>query len=304
VSAVSDAARTAAPLVVTGASGFVGRALMAHWGPAARALSLRDPTVDWSQALTGARTVVHLAARVHVMHERAADPLAAFRQANVHASVRLARCAAQAGVRRLVFLSSVKVLGERSAPGRPLTEADTPAPEDAYGQSKWEAEQALAALARETGLEVVIVRAPLVYGPGVKANFAALLRAVRAGWPLPLGAVDNRRSLVGLDNLVDFLTLCCHHQAAANQTFLVSDGHDISTAQLLVHMAQALGRPPRTFSVPVPVLHLAGRVLGRRAAVDRLCGNLQVDISQAKKLLAWTPPFGINVGLQQAVSTL
>lgn len=298
------AAQAAAPLVVTGANGFVGRALMAHWGPAAQAISLRDPAVDWAQALHGARTVVHLAARVHVMQEHAADPLEAFRQANVHASVRLARCAAEAGVRRLVFLSSVKVLAERSAPGRPLTEADTPAPEDAYGQSKWEAEQALMAIARETGLELVIIRAPLVYGPGVKANFAALLRAVRAGWPLPLGAVDNRRSLVGLDNLVDFIGLCCHHPAAANQTFLVSDGQDISTAQLLGHMAQALGRPPRTFSVPVPCLRVAGRLLGRSAAVDRLCGTLQVDISKAAQVLDWTPPFDIQVGLQKAVTTL
>ena len=298
------AAQCAAPLVITGASGFVGRALMAHWGPSSRAMSLRDPSLDWHHTLAGAGTVVHLAARVHVMRESAGDPLEAFRQANVHASVRLARCAVEAGVKRMVFLSSVKVLGEHSAPGHPLNEADTPAPEDAYGQSKWEAELALDALARETGLELVIIRAPLVYGPGVKANFAALLRAVRAGWPLPLGAVDNRRSLLGLDNLVEFINLCCHHPAAANQTFLISDGKDISTAQLIGHMAQALGCPSRTFSVPMPWLRLAGRLLGRSAAVDRLCGNLQVDISKAEKLLAWTPSHSIDEGLQHAVSAL
>ena len=298
------AAQAAAPLVVTGSSGFVGRALMGHWGQYARGLSLRDQAQDWTAALAGARTVVHLAARVHVMRDKDPDPLAAFRQVNVQTSVRLAQCAADAGVRRLVFLSSVKVMGEHSAPDRPFKESDTPQPDDAYGHSKWEAEQALTKLCSARGLELVIIRAPLVYGPGVKANFAALLRAVYAGWPLPLGAVDNRRSLLSLDNLIDFITLCCHHRQAANQTFLVSDGHDVSTAQLLGHMAQALGRRSRTFSVPVPLLRLAGGLLGRRAALERLCGNLQVDIAKARKLLDWEPPQSIDEGLLKAVSAL
>lgn len=250
--------------------------------------------------MSGISTIIHLAARVHVMHDTAADPLAAFREVNVDTTLQLASQAAAAGVRRFVFVSSVKVNGESTAIGRAFAETDAPAPQDAYALSKWEAEQGLRQIAASTGMEVVIIRPPLVYGPGVKANFAALMRAVQRGVPLPLGAVRNLRSLVGLDNLVDFIITCAHHPAAANQTFLVSDGADISTPDLVRAMARAAARPARLLSVPVGVLASLASLLGKRAAVDRLCSSLQLDISKAHELLQWTPPVTLEEGLRRA----
>ena len=261
-----------------------------------------NAVTDWLPALRAIDAVVHCAARVHVMHDTTADPLTAFRAVNVAGTLNLARQAAAAGVKRFVFISSVKVNGESTPPGRAFTEVDAPNPQDAYGVSKMEAEQGLLQLSADTGLEVVIIRPPLVYGPGVKANFAALMRAVQRGWPLPLGAVHNQRSLVALDNLVDFIVTCITHPQAANQTFLVSDGQDLSTTELVRGMAQAAGVPARLLPVPVWALQAGATLLGKGDAVQRLCGNLQVDISKARSLLGWVPPVSVEEGLRRAMA--
>lgn len=307
-------------LLVTGASGFVGRrvceifvrrgdAVLGSWHtryePLAgvewlRLLNIAEDE-GWRSALKGVDAVVHLAARVHVMNDTAIDPLVEFRKVNVHATVLLARQAAVAGVKRFVYVSSAKVNGESTLPGHAFTELDLPNPQDAYGQSKCEAETGLRAIAAQTGMEAVIIRPPLVYGPGVKANFAALMRVVQRGWPLPLGAVHNLRSLVALDNLVDFLAICTTHPLAANQTFLVSDGHDISTPELVRGLANALQAPIRLLSVPPGLLEVVAALIGKGAAARRLCGNLQVDISKARSMLQWVPPLTVQEGLLRAV---
>jgi len=306
-------------VLVTGASGFVGGAVVARLhanGTSVRTAS-RAPldlvpgieqlrvgdlaaSTDWGTALRGVDAVVHAAARVHVMHDVAADPLAEFRRVNVAGTVRLAREAARAGVKRFVFVSSIKVSGEGTRPGRPFRADDEPDPVDPYGVSKREAEDELRLVARETGLEVAIVRPVLVYGPGVKGNFHSMMRWLHRGVPLPLGAVHNRRSLVALDNLVDLLVTTLVHPAAANRTFLVSDGEDLSTTELLRRTATALGTRARLLPVPAPLLQGAARVAGRRAVADRLCGNLQVDITPTRELLGWTPSVAIDTALERA----
>lgn len=309
-------------MLLTGASGFLGAALLLRLRGDGRDVVaiVRTPathplgsvpivcvgeivgTTDFAVALMGITTVVHLAARVHVMHDTAAEPLAAFRAVNVAGTLNLARQAAAAGVKRFVFVSSVKVNGECTQPGSAFTEADVPDPQDAYGLSKHEAEQGLRQLAADTGIEVVIIRPPLVYGPGVKANFAALMHAVQRGWPLPLGAVHNWRSLVSLSNLVDFIVTCTTHPQAANQTFLVSDGRDLSTVELVRGLAREAGVPARLVPVPIWVLEAGATLLGKGDAVQRLCGNLQVDISKARSLLGWVPPVSVDEGLRRAVA--
>ena len=239
-------------------------------------------TTDWSPALQMIDTVVHCAARVHVMNNQSSDPLTEFRNVNVDGTLNLARQAAAAGVRRFIFISSIKVNGEGTALGAPYLADAQPAPDDPYGISKMEAEQGLRALAAETGMDVVIIRPVLVYGPGVKANFLRMMRWLNKGVPLPLGAIDNRRSLVALDNLVDLIITCLDHPAAANQIFLVSDGEDLSTTELLCRMGLALGRPARLIPVPVSLLTAGAALLGRRDMAQRLCGSLQVDISKRK----------------------
>ena len=311
-------------VLVSGGQGLVGKALAAHvlaQGLAVRVSSRQKPAntdlrmecvqttdlsakTDWLSAVQAIGTVVHCAARVHVMHDTEADPLAAFRAVNVDGTLNLARQAAAAGVKRFVFISSVKVNGESTEPGRAFTEADTSNPQDAYGLSKHEAEQGLLQLAAGTGMEVVIIRPPLVYGPDVKANFAALMRVVQRGWPLPLGAVHNQRSLVALDNLVDFIVTCIIRPQAANQTFLVSDGQDLSTTELVRGMARAAGVPARLLPVPVWAIQAGATLLGNGDAVQRLCGNLQVDISKARSLLGWVPPISSDEGLRRAVGAL
>ena len=259
-----------------------------------------EPSSDWSAALVGISTVVHCAARVHVMADTAADPLTEFRRLNVQGTLNLAHQSASAGVQRFVFVSSIKVNGEATQSGSPFAADDVAAPLDAYGISKMEAEQGLRDLAAKTGLEVVIIRPPLVYGPGVKANFAAMMRWLQRGIPLPLGAIHNQRSLVALDNLVDLIVTSLTHPAAANQTFLVSDGEDVSTTELLRRMGQAMGRPARLIPVPVSLLKLAAALVGKPDVAQRLCGSLQVDIEKTRRLLDWTPPLSLDQGLRKA----
>jgi nucleoside-diphosphate-sugar epimerase len=306
-------------MLMTGASGFVGRALCAE--VISRGLAVQgatrtpcdlpkgvknvvvgsiDGSTVWRDALLGCDAVIHLAARVHVMQEATADPLAEFRRVNVQGTLNLARQAAAAGVRRFVFVSSVKVNGEATEPGRPFRADDVPAPLDAYGISKMEAEQGLRELSAQAGMEVVIIRPPLVYGPGVKANFSAMMRWLKRGVPLPLGAIHNQRSLVALDNLVDLIVTCLTHPAAANQTFLVSDGEDVSTAELLRRTGQAMGHPARLIPVPVGWLKLAAALVGKKDVAQRLCGSLQVDIEKTQRLLGWKPPLTLDQGLKKS----
>ncbi len=256
------------------------------------------PDTDWSAALAGVAVVIHLAARVHVMRDTLADPLAEFRHVNTAGTEHLARCAAASGVKRLVYVSSVKVNGEATCGMRKFSETDAPEPEDAYAISKWEAEQALHRAARETGLEVVIVRPLLVYGPGVKGNFAQMLAVVAKGFPLPLASVHNRRSLVYVGNLVDALIACATHPAAAGQTYLVCDGEDISTSVLLRQLAVAMGVPSRLFPCPVTLLRLAGKLVGKSEQMERLLGSLQVDSGKIRRELNWQPPYLLQQGLQ------
>jgi nucleoside-diphosphate-sugar epimerase len=236
------------------------------------------------------------------MSDEAADPLGEYRRTNVEGTLKLAQDAAAAGVRRFVFLSSIKVNGEATAPGRPFRETDAPHPVDPYGRSKLEAEQALFEFGQRSGMEVVVVRPPLVYGPGVKANFRSMMRWLSKGVPLPLGAIHNHRSLVALDNLVDLLVRCTEHPAAANQVFLAGDGEDVSTTALLRRTAAALGCRARLIPVPASWLMMAARGLGKAPVASRLCGNLQVDISKARDLLGWQPPVSLDEGLRRAAA--
>ena len=305
-------------VMLTGATGFVGHALSMHLGehghvvvpsvrrasglPGEQVVGDITSTSHWYAALTGSDAVVHLAARVHVMQDTAADPLALYRATNTHATLNLARQAAQMGVKRFVFISSIKVNGEgRDAPYR---ETDPPAPEDAYAVSKWEAEQGLWKIAQETGLEVVILRPPLVYGPGVQANFRRLLDTVARGRFLPLGAINNQRSLLYLGNFVDAIRVCVEHPAAAGQTFLLDDGASVSTPDLIRAIAQAMSQPARLLAVPVAMLRFAGALLGKRAAMARLTGSLYVDSSHIRSRLGWTPPYSMAAGLAATVATL
>lgn len=309
-------------MLVTGAAGFVGQAVIAKLNMDADRYQVTSLTrtsplsgaiqssvvygdicepLDWNtHALVHVHTVVHCAARVHVVDDRTTDPLAEFRRVNLNGTLNLARQAAQSGVRRFVFVSSIKVNGESTAPGRPFKADDSPAPKDAYGFSKHEAELALRALCSCSSMELVIIRPPLVYGPGVQANFASMMRWLKRGVPLPLGGVDNRRSLVALGNLVDLIATCIHHPAAAGQTFLVSDNEDVSTAQLLRRMGAALGSPARLVSMPPAWIEGCAALLGKRNIAQRLCGSLQVDITKTREILGWLPPLSLDEGLKKA----
>lgn len=307
-------------VLITGASGFVGEGFVNH-ATANSDLMLRAAVrknvhvfpkkvqtvvvanisreTNWRYAVCGVDAIVHAAAKVHVMRDSAADSLAEYRRINVDGTQALAQQAVEAGVKRFIFISSIKVNGESTLPGCAFTADDTPAPADPYAMSKFEAEQKLTEIANRTGLEVVIIRPVLVYGPGVKANFHFMMRWINRGYPLPFGAIDNRRSLVARDNLVDLILTCLRHPNAANQIFLVSDGEDISTTMLLRKTAVALGKPGWLIPVPPQVLLGCARIFGKANFVERLVGSLQVDISKTRNLLGWEPKIGLDEALRQ-----
>ena len=308
-------------VLLTGASGFVGKAILKNAQlrgiqirPAYRSsssvigqsgaalVSGLHHSTDWSRALQGIHVVIHTAARAHVMREELLDPLAEYRRVNVDGTLNLALQAAAAGVRRFVFISSIKVNGEATTIGAPFTAHDPPAPEDAYGLSKAEAEAGLKQVALETGMELTIIRPPLIYGPDVKGNFASLISWIRRSLPLPLASMtQNRRSLVSLDNLVDLILVCIEHPKAADQTFLVSDGEDLSTTELLIKIGIALGKPTRLLWVPSVLFYFMAALFGKKAISQRLLGSLQVDIKKTCELLDWKPPVSVDEGLRRAV---
>lgn len=307
-------------VLVTGASGFVAKKLISQFLVVTKcnvraatrnssgslsssvdsvAVGDIDILTNWDKALRCVDVVIHLAARVHVMNDTATNPLAEFRKVNVQGTLNLARQAVTAGVKRFIFVSSIKVNGEQTQLGQPFTALDTPNPQDAYGISKYEAEQGLLALARETGLEVVIIRPPLIYGAGVKANFANMMKVVKHGIPLPLGSIRNKRSFVFIDNLVSLILKCIDHPNAINQIFLVSDGHDLSTTELLQECAIALGVKARLLPVPQVLIETCASLLGKRDFAQRLCGSLQVDIIHTRELLGWEPRAKVAEGLKE-----
>jgi len=257
--------------------------------------------LSYTNVFKGIDVVIHAAARVHVMSDAAGGPLVEFRKINVDGTLNLAKQAAQAGVKRFVFISSIKVNGESTSDKKPFSPDDDYIPDDPYGLSKYEAEQALLKLVKGTGMEVVIIRPPLIYGPGVKANFATMMRWVNKGVPLPLGAVHNKRSLLALDNLVDFILLCSTHPKAANEVFLISDGEDVSTTELLSKVAYALEKQPWLIPIPVGFMTFIARILGKKDVANRLFGSLQVDSSKARNLLGWKPVITMDEQLKKIV---
>ena len=311
-------------ILVTGASGFVGAALVALLSrgrsnsiiAAVRSLNSQaqrnnrdvlycsiphiDSTTDWSVALDDVDVVVHTAARAHISRDYAKCPLEAYREVNTRGTLNLARQAALLGVRRFVFISSIGVNGNQSS--RAFNEEDTPDPAEDYAISKLEAEQGLIDIGQQTGMEIVIIRPPLVYGANAPGNFGKLMSAIKRRLPLPLGSVTgNQRTLIGLDNLLDFIVTCINHPAAANQVFVVGDDEDLSTTELLRRISAALGVTARLLPVPVSVLRVGAALLGKGAMINRLCGSLQVDISKARHILGWAPPFSVDEGLARAV---
>lgn len=308
-------------ILLTGASGFVGSAVrdeLHSQGVHELSLVVRNPvhhlvseniyvvtSIDdatvWNEIVSGFDVVIHCAGRAHIMDDKVVSPLEEFRKTNVGGTLALARDAAAAGVKRFVFISSVKVNGESTQLGKPFSEKVHSCPTDPYGLSKWEAEKGLHKIGKETGMEVVIIRPVLVYGPGVKANFLSMIQWVKKRIPLPLGGINNMRSYISIENLVDIIIKCIDHPAAANEVFLAADGEDLSTSELLRRIGKALGKPPRLIPVPASMLVLACSLLGKRAVAQRLCGFLQVDISKARNLLEWVPPVTVDQGLCKAV---
>jgi nucleoside-diphosphate-sugar epimerase len=319
VEAMSTTGISKLNILITGASGFIGRALMKRLQTdqrfsvraAVRSLSGLDRTegadliqtgdlgadVDWQIALQGIDVVVHLAARAHMMQDTTANPLAEHRKINVEGTLNVARQAQNAGVKRFIFLSTIKVNGEQTPLGRPFRAEDHPSPVDAYAISKREAEDGLRELCSNSTMEFVIIRPPLVYGPGVKGNFLTLLRWLDKGLPLPLASIHNKRSLVAVDNLVDLIATCVDHPSAANQTFLVSDSEDLSTPELLKRTAAAIGKHVYLMRAPVGLLHFAAQCFGKTAAIHRLCGSLQLDIRKTREQLGWQPPVDVDQAL-------
>jgi len=308
-------------VLVTGSTGFVGKALtdelllqgyhvvasVRHssdtFPPNVKQVNVGDllPSTNWMPALKDVEVVIHLAARVHVMNDSASDQLKEFRKINTLATLNLAKQSVEAGVKRFIFVSSIKVNGEMTEPKHPFTTNDDYIPIDPYGLSKYEAEQGLLALAKETGMEVVIIRPPLIYGPGVKANFSSMMKWVYKGVPLPLGAIHNQRSLVALENMVSFIIHCISHPKAINEVFLISDGEDVSTTELLHKIAKAFGKRTLLFSVPTSLIRYTAKLFGKGDVVNRLCGSLQVDSSKARNLLGWQPTITMDEQLNKTV---
>jgi nucleoside-diphosphate-sugar epimerase len=309
-----------AVILLTGSTGFVGTAVAQRLlGQAQHSLLMVcrhqklhqfskgkslvvdniDKNTDWTGALDGVGVVVHAAARAHVLNDRSSDPLSEFRKVNTDGTLNLARQAAKAGVKRFVFISSIGVNGNQSI--LPFTENDIPAPQEPYAVSKLEAEIGLQKIVAQSGMELTVIRPPLVYGPNAPGNFGSLMCWINKCVPLPLGAIHNRRSLVALDNLVDFILTCIDHPAAANQTFLVADGEDLSTSELLRGVGLVMNKPARLIPVPVVILKAIATLFGKRLMAQRLCESLQVDISKAREVLAWNPPVSVKEGLRKAV---
>jgi nucleoside-diphosphate-sugar epimerase len=313
--AARDTGLLAVKVLVTRGNGFIGRALVPRLVQAGFDVrtTVREPAglrnevivgdiglyTDWSAAISDCRAVVHLASRVHIMRDESLDPLIEFQRVNTAGTLHLARQAAAAGVKRFVFASSIKVNGEGRVEA--YKESDRPAPEDPYAVSKWEAEQGLRELSASTGMQIVVLRIPLVYGPEVKANFLRPLQAVDRGIPLPFSRIENRRSLIYLGNLVDAFATCLTHPAAVNETFLVSDDEDVSTPELIRRVASALHRPARLLAIPRPMLRLAGLLTGKRKEVARLLGSLAVDSRRIRSALGWLPPYSMQDGLKATV---
>ncbi|MEI5639550.1 MULTISPECIES: UDP-glucose 4-epimerase family protein [unclassified Pseudoalteromonas] len=299
-------------ILITGATGFVGsqleKALDSNYKLKLLSRSGKNhfnydisKEIDYLGLLDNIDIVVHCAARVHVMDDVASDPLREFRAVNVEGTINLAKQSAMAGVKRFIFVSSIKVNGESTTNKASFTADDVPAPEDFYGISKAEAEQQLLELGKQTGMQIVIIRPPLVYGEGVKANFASLMRLVSKGLPLPFRLINkNKRSLVSVYNLVDLIKVCLEHPKAANQVFLASDDHDLSTAEMVSLMAKVQGKPNLAIPVPLWCFKFAGKLLGKQAVIDRLTGSLQLDIAHTKSTLNWTPPYTVEHGFKQA----
>lgn len=303
--------------MISGAGGFVGKALCAELLQRRQSVNAAvrsrnslientdvivvgaiDSETNWADALRDVDVVIHLAARVHVMRESASDPLAEFLKVNLHGTSNLARQAACWGAKRLVYVSSIKVNGEQTSATQSFTELDEPSPQDFYSISKWQAEQALWRIAQETGLEIVIVRPPLVYGPDVKGNFAQMLAVAAKRIPLPFASVHNRRSLIYLGNLVDALIACSTHPVAAGQTYLVCDGEDVSTPDLLRQLCDAMGYAAHLLPFPPGWLRTLGKLAGKSDQVERLLGSLQVDSGKIRRDLNWVPPYTLQQGLQ------
>ncbi len=305
--------------IITGASGFIGRNLCRTFQsksisfrsvvrdspdtlhtPHAVAINIHTKT-NWEEALQGVNIVIHLAGRVHVMQENAQDPLAEFRAMNVDGTLNLARQAAAAGIKRFIFLSSIKVNGEATS-NKPFRPSDTASPVDPYGISKHEAEKGLLKIGQATGLEIVIIRPPLVYGREARGNFSRLRKLAAKGWPLPLGAVHNKRSLIGIDNLCDFIRICLDHPAATQSPLLVSDNHDISTPELIRLLAASAGKSIFLPPLPVDLLKILAKLAGCGPEIQRLVSNLQVDCSETMRLLQWTPPLTLDLGIKRCIS--
>ena len=309
-------------ILITGASGFIGKSLASKLNT--MALPYRcairhsatcsdsekntvsvgniDGTTDWQSALNNIKVVVHLAARAHIMVDSFTDPLAEFKKINTDGTLNLARQAARAGVKRFIFVSTIKVNGETTSGSAAFTEKSRPVPQDPYGISKLEAETGLQSIADETGMEVVIIRPPLVYGPGVKANFFSLMKLADNSLLLPFGAINNSRSMVYVGNLVDFIVRCIDHPAAANQIFLVSDNNDLSLAMLVRILRISLGRPLRLLSFPPGLFRCIALLLGKARMVEKLIGDLQIDSTKARNLLGWEPPHSVEQGIRATVA--
>ena len=305
-------------ILLTGASGFLGKGIIRYFenmpenqlflvyrknnlGPNKRHFCVGNinGSTDFSMALSGKDVVIHTAGRAHIMNDNSTSPLAAFREVNVKGTLNLAAQAVQAGIKRFIFISSTKVNGDLTLGSNVFSEVSIPDPKDPYGLSKYEAEQGLLKLASRSNMEVVIIRPPLVYGPGVKGNFATLIRVVKSGFPLPIALINNKRSLIALDNLVDLIATCISHPNAVNQVFLASDGEDISSLSLIKKIAIAFDLNPYIFPFSITMMKIATKLIGRGLIADRLFGDHRVDISKVQKMLNWKPVISIDEQMQK-----